>query len=196
MVIPSARFRDYLLAYWESWFALMSGGLSVPAAVSALYVQNDTARAALWITAALALVLSGYFVWRLERQKVIGLSKSERLEEWRAALGELRAIGVKLRNDAQFGFHEGDIDLKKWIGEATDWNINVIQTIRALYPAEATWFQTLDVIPEARISLRLEKGLIGTEDGDRAVFLWPMHDFRLVKLEEIIKKYRQSDVRW
>jgi hypothetical protein len=68
-----SRFRDFIRAFWPNWFALMSGGPSVPAAMSALYVDELWAKIALWITAFTCLVLSAYFVWRPERKKIIEL---------------------------------------------------------------------------------------------------------------------------
>jgi hypothetical protein len=56
----------------------MSGGPSVPLAILALFVESDAAKIGLWITAAVCVVLSAYFVWRPERLKVIDLTEQIR----------------------------------------------------------------------------------------------------------------------
>lgn len=75
---PQARFRDFLRAFWPNWFALMSGGPSVPLAIWAFFVENNTAKIGLWITTAVCALLSAYFVWRPERKSVIDLTEKIR----------------------------------------------------------------------------------------------------------------------
>jgi hypothetical protein len=53
----------------------MSGAPSVPAAILAVYVENTTAKIVLGITAVICFVLSGFLVWRIERQKVVDLER-------------------------------------------------------------------------------------------------------------------------
>lgn len=66
----SPNVRNFAKAFFGNWLAMMSGGPSVPAAIMGLYVQNDTARILLWSTAAAAIILSTYFVWRAERERL------------------------------------------------------------------------------------------------------------------------------
>lgn len=75
MVKNQDRFRDFIHAFTSHWFNYMSGGLSVPAAILALYVQSGIAQAALWITAAACLVWSGFLLWRTERRRVTELEE-------------------------------------------------------------------------------------------------------------------------
>lgn len=65
--------REFVRAFGTNWFAVMSGGPSVPFAIWALFVQNETARVGLWLTAAGCIVLSAFFVWRAERKEVVDL---------------------------------------------------------------------------------------------------------------------------
>jgi hypothetical protein len=70
-----SRFRDFIRAFWPNWFAMMSGGPSVPAAIIAYYVDNPWAKVALWATAFGCLILAAYLVWRAERQKAMRLAE-------------------------------------------------------------------------------------------------------------------------
>ncbi|MFZ0497131.1 MAG: hypothetical protein WBE85_11340 [Methylocella sp.] len=73
-----ARFRDFVRSFGDHWFAYMSGGPSVPAAIAALYFENDIAKVLLWVTAFGCVIISAYFVWRVERKKVIELTEEKR----------------------------------------------------------------------------------------------------------------------
>lgn len=61
--------RQFLKGFATSWFAGMSGGLSVPLAVAAFYVPNDTAKILLGCTAYVCLVVASYWVWKKERDQ-------------------------------------------------------------------------------------------------------------------------------
>jgi hypothetical protein len=76
--MAQARFWDFIRAFWPNWFALMSGGPSVPLAIGTQFVESDAAKIGLWITAAICVVLSAYSVWRPERLKVIDLTERVR----------------------------------------------------------------------------------------------------------------------
>jgi hypothetical protein len=73
----SSRMRQgvwgFLRSFAAEWFTLMSGGLSVPLAVSAFYVKDDVARAILAVTAIACFVFASYRVWSAERMGVIAL---------------------------------------------------------------------------------------------------------------------------
>lgn len=60
---------DYFRAFSARWFILMSGPLSVPAALAAAWFENTTARILLALTAAACFVFSSYWVWKIEREK-------------------------------------------------------------------------------------------------------------------------------
>jgi hypothetical protein len=87
-----ARFRDFIHAYWPNWFALMSGGPSVPAAIAAFWVQSDVAKIALWATVAFCFVLSAFFIWRAERLKVIEFT--ERLKPKFQVAFDAEPVGI------------------------------------------------------------------------------------------------------
>ncbi len=73
MELQRARFWDFVRSFWGNWFSLMSGTPAVPAAIFALYVENNIARILFGVTAIGCLVFSAYLVWRVERKKVIEL---------------------------------------------------------------------------------------------------------------------------
>jgi hypothetical protein len=60
---------DFGRALVADWFARMSGPLSVPAAVAALWVADTTARILLGATAFVCLATTGYALWRRERER-------------------------------------------------------------------------------------------------------------------------------
>jgi hypothetical protein len=62
-------------ALCADWFTRMSGPLSVPAVVMAVWVSNDIAKVLLGLTAFVCLCTTAYAVWRKERQRVIELEK-------------------------------------------------------------------------------------------------------------------------
>lgn len=57
------------------WFTAMSGPLSVPTAIAALFVPNEIAKLLLGLTAIACLVFTGYWIWKTEREKVIELQE-------------------------------------------------------------------------------------------------------------------------
>jgi hypothetical protein len=94
--------REFALAYWNNWFAIMSGGPSVPAAVLAFFVESDTAKSWLWATAAFCIILSSFFVWRTERRKV------DELQEQSDTAAAQRDHAKALRQHAQAIEREAD----------------------------------------------------------------------------------------
>jgi hypothetical protein len=89
---------------------------------------------------------------------------------------------VALRNRAGDAADTADVGWPEWEEQAAEWTQRVIETIRQLNEADAEWFATLDVVPAPRIPL---KSVWYSESKGH---LYAMHDFRLVKLEQLIKK--------
>src|SRR5205814_9292510 len=61
-------FGAFLKAILSSWFTGMSGPLSVPLAVAAVFVPNETIRILLALTAIVCFWAAAYTVWRHERR--------------------------------------------------------------------------------------------------------------------------------
>jgi hypothetical protein len=86
---------------------------------------------------------------------------------------------VALRNRGQFL----RIGIPEWITECVDWTDRVIKTIAEISPADAEWYKTLDAVPPPRIPLTGNFNLA-------QIKAYTEHDFYLVKLDELIKKYQ------
>lgn len=64
--------RAFFAAIWAHWFTAMSGPLSVPVAMAAFLVENQTAKILLGLTAFVCVWAATYRVWRAEHEKVLG----------------------------------------------------------------------------------------------------------------------------
>jgi len=61
-------FGQAMLAHWST---RMSGPLSVPAAIAALFIENNTAQLLLGLTAFICVWAAAYGMWKSEREKSI-----------------------------------------------------------------------------------------------------------------------------
>jgi hypothetical protein len=68
---------DFARAMFTGWFSRMSGPLSVPAAALALWVDNESAKILLGVTAFVCLWATAFLVWRKEREAVVKLAGLE-----------------------------------------------------------------------------------------------------------------------
>ena len=72
--MPSASgFFAFLRAFGGRWFVAMSGPLTVPFSVAALYVDSTWARALFGLLAVTCALFTAFWLWRLERERVIDL---------------------------------------------------------------------------------------------------------------------------
>lgn len=60
---------DFIRALWSEWFTAMSGALSVPAALAALWLDNPTLRVVVAVTALVCFWAAAYRVWKKERDR-------------------------------------------------------------------------------------------------------------------------------
>ena len=70
--VPPPSIRVFLTALFASWFVRMSGPLSVPLAVAAMFVPSEAAKVILGITAFACVWAASYAIWsreRIERNK-------------------------------------------------------------------------------------------------------------------------------
>jgi hypothetical protein len=72
--------KNFIRAFGVRWFVAMSGPLSVPLAGLAFWVESKTAKIGFGITALICAIFALYWIWRVERQRVLDLE---------ARLGEL-----------------------------------------------------------------------------------------------------------
>jgi hypothetical protein len=135
----------------------------------------------LWILAAIMavrLILAPY--WLYSECRSVGPISADPTK--RKRLAELRADGVKLRNEVgQLTIGKGD-----WIKRINKWREDTISAIREIDEADADWYCILDVVPEPRITLPMT-----LRGGSYHELLknFREHDFRLVRLDQLIQKY-------
>ena len=95
----------------------------------------------------------------------------------RLQLAELRTSGVALRNEAQI---QG-VDINSWCAKSDAWNERTRSAIEKIDKADAEWFETLDTVPFPRVMFAAN------------VAAFHHHDFRLVKLEQLLTRYGKSN---
>src|SRR5882757_6324855 len=67
--------RSFALAFRGQWFAAMSGGFSVPFTALAVFLDNKYQQAIFGCLAFAAIWYAAYTIWRIEREKVVGLEE-------------------------------------------------------------------------------------------------------------------------
>jgi hypothetical protein len=65
--------KNFIRAFGVRWFIAMSGPLSVPLAALAFWVESNTAKIGFGITAIVCALFALYWIWRVERQRVVDL---------------------------------------------------------------------------------------------------------------------------
>ena len=142
------------------------------------YLQNSEAEVIVRLSEiVLPVVGLTLLIWVLYR---FLKRETERLfinEDARLELAKLRTEGVSLRNRCV----PLTTSLPEWIAECQGWTGRVIETIKKISQADAEWFKTLDAVPPPRLFLE--------SSNPAQILTYRVHDFYLVKLEELIKKY-------
>ena len=142
------------------------------------YLQNSEAEVIVRLSEiVLPVVGLTLLIWVLYR---FLKRETERLfinEDARLELAKLRTEGVDLRNRCV----PLAMSLSEWIAECQGWTGRVIETIKKISQADAEWFKTLDAVPPPRLFLE--------SSNPAQILTYRVHDFYLVKLEELIKKY-------
>jgi hypothetical protein len=142
----------------------ITGSLPIPIGAAAM---NVLASLNSWIIAntkypTLTLFFFGLLLaWMISQ---IAAVISNRPEELRLRLAQLRTEGVAIRNRAP-----AVSDMADWSKESLAWMGRTERVIRAINRADAEWFTTLDTVPPSRA--------------------FAEHDFWLVKLEQLITRY-------
>jgi hypothetical protein len=121
MLEPSAEpgLHAFCRAMLRHFFTAMSGPLSVPLAVAALWVENQTAKIILGLTALACVWAAAYWIWKPEREKVITLEKfaNERNQQKQQLLdeiAELRTEMVRLRIEMEQDLGPRCISSTEW----------------------------------------------------------------------------------
>lgn len=100
-------------------------------------------------------------------------------------LTQLRSEGVVIRNDAARVYYTTHLDT--WSRRVSAWMKEVIETLKPVSAADSEWFATLDIVPPARAQVPVR--LTGDMDIHIFVSAYNQHDFRLDRLEKLLKKY-------
>jgi hypothetical protein len=67
---------SFLTSFWPNWLGLMSGGLSVPFTIAALFFADSDSQKRLFVAlAVVSLIVAAYSVWAKERGKVVALQE-------------------------------------------------------------------------------------------------------------------------
>jgi hypothetical protein len=102
----------------------------------------------------------------------------EKRKRGRVKLAELRDAGVSIRNECITILPSR---LAAWMSRAEQWNIDATKAIAEIDRADSMWFATLDALPPGRVRM--------TALSAEQAKLYREHDFRLVKLEELMNRY-------
>jgi hypothetical protein len=90
-------FFEFVRAFRAHWFAAMSGGLSVPFAGLAVWVDSKYAQAIFAALAFAAVWFAAFQVWNAEHKKVHATGSREEARKQLAEIGRLRRRLVELR---------------------------------------------------------------------------------------------------
>jgi hypothetical protein len=121
MEIKGSGLLDFARAMFAGFFTRMSGPLSVPAAIAALWVDNNAAKYLFGITAFVCLYATAYLVWKAERDKIIQLKK--RRSRTTVKLQEFYASAAPII-ERQLPKEVSETDFNKYIDEAQKWVVD------------------------------------------------------------------------
>jgi hypothetical protein len=156
--------KDFTYAVGRDWLARMSGPLSVPAAILALWLSNDIAKIILGLTAFTCLLVTAYRVWKTEHDKVV-----ERNEKKRQLLDDISALREKV-GDYRIAM-EADHHSKRFNDEAFEaWK----QKYTVLETEIASKIEQLSSKAEARTYLHRGNLQRAFRPSSPSAFLWPV----------------------
>jgi hypothetical protein len=124
----SSSFTSFCKAFTAEWFTLMSSGLSVPLAITAVYVDNPPLKIGLGLTAIVCFVFASFRIWQSERRKVIALTADAgrtKLEVRYEHTPKYNFVPVEYIGKCYFRigvYNRGDIcaeNVKVWLRRAT-----------------------------------------------------------------------------
>lgn len=105
-------FWRFLLSFTADWLSAMSGGLSVPLTIAAVFIPGTAYKVALATLAVIALVGSSYRVWRNERRRAV--EAEARLDSG----AEIQAKLARAELDARRRASEEEEAHKRWTENA------------------------------------------------------------------------------
>jgi hypothetical protein len=141
-----ADIKNFTRAMFGDWFTRMSGPLSVPAAIAALWVPNDTAKVLLGLTAIAGLCVTAYRLWKSEHDKVVERDQTKRqlLDD----IADLRETMVRYRIDMEADHQAQRFNQAAWQQKYDALEIQIAAKIQELAgKAEASAFRSRGNIP-------------------------------------------------
>jgi hypothetical protein len=78
MPSTTSGIKNFALAVWSEWLTILSGPLSVPVAVAALFVPNDILKILFGLIAFIGVWLTAYRLWKREHDKVVERDATKR----------------------------------------------------------------------------------------------------------------------
>jgi len=101
-------------------------------------------------------------------------------------LAQLRDEGVVIRNDASRLLFTAD--LEAWVSKVNEWMGEVIEALKPMSVPDSEWFATLHTVPPSQVPIpNLRLG--GQEDRALFVSIFRQHDYRLARLDALLKKH-------
>ena len=156
--------------------------LAVVVATAAYLYWYGRQMSAVEIALTILAVLFALFFWIVLEY---ALKLTRQISDARLSLAELRAAGVRLRNDT----YETVTDkrtFEKWEKKVTVWTKKVHRELEKISKSDAVWFSVLDVVPPPRI----HPPTWATGHADYPPFekLYGEHDCRLARLGDMIRE--------
>lgn len=155
---------------------------------------------AIYALAPAGLILILFVLWNLAAvPALIDFEAREKIDsltvepiDIRYELAKLRRTGVEVRNSLSDFIEINETEnmlaimliADPWIKKTYEWSDQVVSTLKQHDKADAERFDILDAVPSARVPCPINKGYIKQ--------LFNHHDFRLVKLDNLIEKYRNN----
>ena len=140
----------------------MSGPLSVPFAIAAIFVESQTAKILLGLTALACFWASAYYVWKPERGRVVELEATADRDavarEAKDKLWELRTEGYALVRDGRKRVVD-PAGASAWQAQYDDWLARVLDAAGAYSRDLRRSFDPLNEIAQvSRVSVKFNEG--------------------------------------
>lgn len=115
--------RRFLSAIGKDWFARMSGPLTVPFTILALFLPSSAAKILFAVLAVVAAIVTSYRVWKSEYDRAQSLERlfSERSKgsaitsaDWKELIGRFEKIGLDVSAQWQCNRRNNQTILENW----------------------------------------------------------------------------------
>jgi hypothetical protein len=140
--------KDFALALWSEWLTVLSGPLSVPLAVAALFVPNDALKILFGLTAFVGVWVTAYRLWKREHDKLV--ERDQRKRQLLDDISALRKTMVRYRIEMEADARQKQFDQAAWQAKYEDLEDQIATKIEQLSSkAEADTYRNRGTIPRA-----------------------------------------------